>query len=230
MQILVNNGSPKGKNSDTLKLTMSFLQGMGETAEIIHTRQAKINPCLGCLSCWQQTKGVCVQKDGMEAILAKYKEADLVIWSTPLYFFSLPSNCKSVMDRLLPLDKLAMYVDADGRTDHSHRYALKAKHLLISGCGFPDRQGNFDGLIFMFQRAFGTLPMILCQEAPLLNDPEAREITSAYLATVAKAGAEYKANGNISPATQTILDAPMLPPELYRQGANRESQKYDNEG
>lgn len=230
MQILVINGSPKGNNSDTLKLTKAFLQGMGEKAEIIHTLQAKVKPCLGCLSCWQRTKGVCVQKDDMADILSKYKAADLIIWSTPLYFFSVPANCKAVMDRLLPLEKLAMYVDAHGRTDHSHRYSLKARHLLISGCGFPDRQGNFDGLIFMFQRAFGALPMILCQEAPLLNAPIMQETTTAYLAAVTKAGAEYKAIGSISPATQAVLDAPMMPPELYRQGANQECEKYEKEG
>ena len=227
MQILVINGSPRGEKSATLKLTRAFLQGMGATAEVIHTLQAKVNPCLGCLRCWQQTKGVCVQKDGMEDILTKVKAADLIIWSTPLYFFSLPSNCKAVLDRLLPLETLAMYVDDSGRTEHISRYALKAKHLLISGCSFPDRRGNFDGLIFTFQRAFGALPMILCQEAPLFDDPKMHELTARYLDMVTRAGAEYQASGSISSATQAVLDAPIVPPELYRQGANRESKEYE---
>lgn len=222
MRILVINGSPKGNGSDTLKLTKAFLKGMGETGEIIHTLQANVKPCLGCLACWQRTPGSCVQKDGMAHILEKYKEADLVIWSTPLYFFSLPSNCKAVLDRLLPLEKLSMHVDDTGRTDHGHRYDLKTKHVLISGCGFPDREENFDGLIFMFKRAFGAIPMILCREAPLLCEPHMQELTSVYLDMVTKAGAEYKATGSISPTTQAVLDAPMLPPDQYRQAVNQE--------
>ena len=223
MKILVINGSPKGENSDTIKLTRAFLQGMGETAEIINTLKVNIKPCLGCLACWQNTGGECVQKDDMTALLEKYKAAELIIWSSPLYFFSLPSNCKVVLDRLLPLETLAMYVDESGRTDHIGRVKLQTKHLLISGCGFPDREGNFDGLIFMFQRAFGNIPMILCREAPLLGEVPLREMAEKYLDMVTKAGAEYKATGVISATTQAVLDAPMMSPDKYREGANAEA-------
>jgi putative NADPH-quinone reductase len=222
MKILVINGSPKAGNSDTLKVTKAFLQGMGETGEIIHTSKVNVKPCLGCLACWLKTRGVCVQKDDMTAILEKYKAADLVIWSTPLYFFSIPSNCKAVMDRLLPLDTIAMVVDDNGRTEHVGRVKLQTKHLLIAGCGFPDREGNFDGLIFMFQRGFGNIPMILCREAPLLGDEPRRDVADKYLSFATKAGAEYKATGTISATTQAALDAPMMPPDKYRQGANKE--------
>ena len=223
MKILVINGSPKGENSDTIKVTKAFLQGMGETAEIINTSRINVKPCLGCLACWQKSRGVCVQKDDMAAMLEKFKAADLIIWSTPLYFFSLPSNCKAFIDRLLPLETLAMYVDENGRTGHISKFELKTKHILISGCGFPDRAGNFDGLIFMFQRAFGNIPMILCREAPLLGDVPRRKMVDMYLSMATKAGAEYKATGAISAETQAVLDAPMMSPDRYRQGANEEA-------
>ncbi|MEN6340292.1 MAG: hypothetical protein ABFD03_09225 [Clostridiaceae bacterium] len=51
MNILVINGSPRGERSVTLKITRAFLEGMGETAEIIDTMQVNVKPCLGCLSC-----------------------------------------------------------------------------------------------------------------------------------------------------------------------------------
>lgn len=228
MKILVINGSPRGNRSDTLKVTKAFLRGMNETAEIVNTLQANVKPCRGCLACWQHA-GVCVQKDGMADILEKYMAADLIIWSTPLYFFSVPSNCKAVMDRLIPLEKLAMYADESGRTEHSHRYELKAKHVLIAGCGFPDREGNFDGLIFMFERAFGSMPMILCREAPLLSEPQRQGLAASYLEMAASAGSEYKAAGSISPAVQAILDAPMLSPEVYREAVTQKSQEAERE-
>lgn len=68
MKITVINGSPKGERSDTLKITKAFLKGMKEEADVIDTMKEKVNPCLGCYSCWTRTPGVCVQKDGMEKI------------------------------------------------------------------------------------------------------------------------------------------------------------------
>lgn len=221
MNILVINGSPKGESSDTLKLTRAFLDGMDETAEVVDTMRADIRPCTGCYSCWHKTPGKCWQKDDTATILEKFKSTDLVIWSTPLYCYSVPSNCKALIDRMLPLSCPAMYVDDEGRTHHCSTENGMKKTLLISGCGFPDRKGNFDALIFQFQRMFGAdIPMILCMEAPLLSFPGTEPVTKPYLETVKKAGAEYKQTGRISAGTQSVLDAPMFPPEEYRKGSN----------
>ena len=48
MKILVINGSPRGEKSVTLKITRAFLEGMGESAEIIDTMRVNVKPCLGC--------------------------------------------------------------------------------------------------------------------------------------------------------------------------------------
>ena len=79
------------------------------------------------------------------------------------------------------------------------------------------------GLIFMFKRGFGNIPMILCREAPLLGDEPRRDVADKYLTMATQAGAEYQATGIISAATQAALDAPMMPPDRYRQGANEEA-------
>ena len=44
MNILVINGSPKGERSDTLKITKAFLEGIGETAEIVDTMKVDVKP------------------------------------------------------------------------------------------------------------------------------------------------------------------------------------------
>ena len=75
MKILVINGSPRGEKSVTLKITRAFLEGMGESAEIIDTMQVNVKPCLGCLSCWWKTPGVCAQKDDMADILKRLLES-----------------------------------------------------------------------------------------------------------------------------------------------------------
>ena len=221
MNVLVINGSPKGERSDTMKLTQVFLKGMEVDAEIIDTMQTPVRPCLGCYACWYKTPGRCIQDDGMAAILAKFREADLVIWSTPLYCYSIPSNCKALLDRLLPLSTPVQYTDENGHTHHPGRAEKFARQMLISGCGFPDREGNYDALIFQFRRMFGAdSPMILCTEAPLLSVPEAAPVAKPYLALVEKAGAEFKTTGTITNETQAALDTPMLPPDEYRNDVN----------
>jgi len=222
MKILVINGSPKGERSDTMHLTRAFLEGMEEEAEIIDAMKVKVGPCRGCFACWGKTNGVCIQKDDMPAILEKILAADLVIWSTPMYFFSLPAPCKVIIDRLFVLAMPAMILGPDGYTTHPERIDRPIPSMLIAGAGFPDREGNFDGLIFQFNRSFGgKRPMILCPESPLLGEESAGEWTAPYLAAVRKAGAEYKRDGGISPETQAILDAPMMDPEIYRENATQ---------
>ena len=222
MNILVINGSPKGERSDTLKVTRAFIEGMGETYERIDTMQVNVKPCLGCYACWRITPGKCVQQDDMAGILDRILESDLVIWSTPLYCYSVPSNCKALFDRLLPLATPAQNVDEQGRTVHPGRERIDTRIMLVSGCGFPDRAGNYDGMEFQFKRMFSDdCPMILCVEAPLLSVPEAKPLAERYLNTVRKAGGEYKADGRISSETQAALDAPMLAPEEYRARVGR---------
>lgn len=222
MKILVINGSPKGERSDTLKLTRAFLEGMGENAEIIDTMKINVKPCTGCYSCWFSTPGKCVQKDDEEDLLCKIVSADLVIWSLPLYCYSFPSNCKVVIDRLLPLSCPTFYTDKEGKTHHHGRGSVHAKMLLISGCGFPERKGNYDGLIFQFGRLFGAdSPMILCTEAPMLSVPAAGQVIGPYFAAVRKAGSEFAETGKISEETQKTLDTPMLPPDVYLSFANK---------
>lgn len=219
MRIFVINGSPAGEASNTLKLTRAFLEGMGETAEFFNVVDANVAPCRGCYACWYSTPGECVQKDDMETVLNRLCEAELVIWSTPLYCYGMPSGMKAVADRLLPLSNPAQYADAEGRTHHSARSASHARMMLISGCGFPERENNYDALIFQFRRMFGDAsPMILCVEAPLMSIPEAAPVAEPYLELVRKAGAEF-AKGEISEETAEALARPMYPPELYRKTA-----------
>ncbi|MBT2157451.1 flavodoxin family protein [Clostridioides difficile] len=94
MKILIINGSPYKENSTTLKITRAFMEGLNETAEIVHTIDLEINPCRACYACWVKTNGKCVQNDEAIAVLNKIREADLVIWSIPLYCYSAPRTVK----------------------------------------------------------------------------------------------------------------------------------------
>lgn len=221
MKILVINGSPKGELSNTMKITRAFIEGMEETYDIVDTMRVNVKPCLGCYGCWVQTPGRCVQKDDMQGILDKILESDIVIWSTPLYCYSVPSNCKALYDRLLPLGMQQQSVDETGATYHPCRQEIHTNIMLISGCGFPNRENNFEAMDFQFNRMFSKdCPRIYCLESPLLSIPEAKPVADVYLTYARRAGEEFKASGRISKETQAILDAPMIPPDEYRMRIN----------
>ena len=99
MDTLVINGSPKGERSNTMRLVRAFLDGAGQNgAEIRNVADMRIESCLGCLSCWNKTPGVCVIRDEMSGLLPRIIAADLIVWAFPLYYFSVPGKLKNLID------------------------------------------------------------------------------------------------------------------------------------
>ena len=153
MNVLVLNGSPKEK-SDTFRLTDAFLKGFNKEGQhnvtVINVREKNIAPCQGCFGCWAKGEGHCVIEDDQNDILDLYKKSDVVIWSFPLYCYSMPSPLKAVLDRTIPLLKLDMVQSEDGTVQHKELVDFSKLHtVVISGCGFPDWDGNFNALRIM---------------------------------------------------------------------------------
>lgn len=222
MTILVLNGSPRGEKSNTLKITRAFLAGMNEASsnriEELTVADKNIGHCRGCFACWKTQKGTCVIDDDMGGILDAILRADLVIWSFPLYYFSLPSKLKALMDRMLPLNQPFMDARADGGATHPPRYDLShQKHMIISTCGFYSTENNYEAIRAQFNIAFGTSAVtpILCAEGELMSIPELRERVGAYLSLVRRAGREFGRDGNIPAATANELSQLLLPAETY---------------
>lgn len=224
MKILVLNGSPK-KKSDTFRMTESFLKGLNRGQEndvhIIDVIDRKISPCRGCFGCWQKLNGHCVIGDDQNAILDLYRTADLIIWSFPLYCYGMPSHLKAVLDRTIPLVKMTMLQDDSGRVRHEALVDFsKVRTVVICGCGFPNWEGNFDGLRMQCRQCFGNLQMICVPETPLLNVPEATVVADPLLACFENAGEEYARTLALSPETVARLEYPMIPKEDYIRNVN----------
>jgi len=157
MKVLVLNGSPRGERSNTLKITKSFLKGLGNENEvnIINVSKTEIAPCLGCFACWGKTPGKCVIKDDMEKLIELYLEADMVIWSFPLYYYGMPSKLKALLDRLLPTNLPTIEYSKDSISNHPQRYDLRGrKNMVISTCGFPSLKGNYEPLTLQLKYIF----------------------------------------------------------------------------
>ncbi len=226
MKILVLNGSPKEK-SDTFRMTEAFLKGMNRNGEhevnVIRVIDKDIAPCQGCFGCWERMDGHCVIEDDQNAILDIYREADVIIWSFPLYCYGMPSHLKAFLDRTIPLVKMKMVQTGDGTVRHEALADFSKIHtLVICGCGFPDWDGNFDGLKIMCRNGFGNLDMVCVPETPMLNVPAAAPLADPKLARFEAAGEEYAAALKLSPETVAELESPMIPKEMYIRIVNGE--------
>lgn len=100
-KILILAGSPR-KNGNTDRLAAAFAEGAREhnEVEMISVCDYKVNPCIGCNSCFTREGNRCFQDDDMTGIYAKLKEADIVIIASPVYFYGISSQLKAVVDRL----------------------------------------------------------------------------------------------------------------------------------
>jgi multimeric flavodoxin WrbA len=99
-KIVVLSGSPrKGGNSDLL--CDQFIRGAIEArnqVEKICLREKTINYCTACDAC-QGNGGRCVQKDDMAEIIDKMISADVIVMATPVYFYTMNAQLKTVIDR-----------------------------------------------------------------------------------------------------------------------------------
>jgi putative NADPH-quinone reductase len=228
MNILAVNGSPRGKSGNTEQLLQAFLNGArsaGAETEVVYLKEIKINHCLGCLTCWTKTPGVCVHRDDMPEMLEKLRQTDLAVYATPVYVYTVTGIMKDFLDRQLPL--LEPYTVKYGeRYGHPLRPGQnKSRAVLISTCGFPDR-APFSGIVETFRLMQTTAPgmeliaTILSAAGELLTRPSQREQIQWYLDACQAAGREVAAQGKISPATQSVLDRPLVDPETYTAKTN----------
>lgn len=221
MKVLIINASPKAKKSETLKIAQHFVKGMGVKAKEIDTINCKIKPCKGCYKCWEKKSRKCVTKDDMHSILAKIKKSDVVIWSTPLFCYSVPSTLKALLDRLTAYSAPNIVIDSDGTTSHPTIDALNAKHVLISASPLPDRENCFDAIKFQFTHMFGSdIEMILCAEKNLLQIKNTTPIATNYFNTIVQAGKDYVEYGHISKETNDVLSQPLIPTDMYIDSVN----------
>lgn len=87
-------------NSNSESLAESFAKGAeaaGNTVEIISLRDKTIGFCKGCLAC--QKTGRCVISDDAVEITERMKEAEVIVWATPIYYYEMSGAMKTMIDR-----------------------------------------------------------------------------------------------------------------------------------
>jgi multimeric flavodoxin WrbA len=101
-KVLVLSGSPrKGGNSDLL--CDQFIKGAqdaGLEAEKVFLKDKRVKYCTGCGACFGGKD--CSQKDDMGEILQKMVAADVIVMATPVYFYAMNGQMKTLIDRTCP--------------------------------------------------------------------------------------------------------------------------------
>ena len=101
-KVLILSGSPRhGGNSDTL--CDQFLKGaveVGNEVEKYFISSHSIGYCSACYYC-QDHEGICCKKDDMNDLMSKILDADVLVFSSPVYMYSISAQLKAVFDRMV---------------------------------------------------------------------------------------------------------------------------------
>lgn len=104
MKIIAFNGSPR-RNGNTAKLLKEALRGAaasGADTEYVDLYSLNYKGCISCFYCKRKDKdhGTCIVKDDLSPFLTKAKEADALLFGSPIYFMSLTSGMHAFLERL----------------------------------------------------------------------------------------------------------------------------------
>lgn len=231
MRILTINSSVHGDKGNTHLVASGLMRGYREAgveSETVFLKTLDIQPCKACFKCWSFTPGRCIINDSMESILDKIHQSNIVVFATPLHFFSWSSIMKTFIDRMMPLLKpwMTRHPKDKALTTHPLRYPNPFKAVLLSSSAFPERE-HFTPLVETFRtmcQAVGWEPIatILRPGAELLRVPMMQIMLNWYYDGLLKAGKELALYGEISSETQAVIDRDLSPAgnEDYRKTIN----------
>lgn len=95
--IIQGGGRPSG---NTARLVSSFAEGAreaGHETEVISLIKHEVKGCLGCNACRYEKP--CVQKDSFNELVPKIRRANLLVFASPLYFWTISARLKAFIER-----------------------------------------------------------------------------------------------------------------------------------
>ena len=116
-------------NGNTSQLADSFIQGAqeaGHTVEKISLNKNEVKGCIGCNAC--RYGKPCVQRDDFNEMVPKIKAADLIVFASPLLFWTLSSKIKAFIERFYCMAE----EDPNPPFGRYERYPLKDAALLMT--------------------------------------------------------------------------------------------------
>jgi len=150
-KIIVLNGSPRNKGN-TSALIDSFSEGAEEHGHVVtrfNLQRMHIHPCMGCLEGEGRLESPCKQDDDMNKVYPAFEEADIVVFASPLYYWSFSAQLKIALDRLFavteahgmktPKKECAMLIAAEEDSPESFAPIVDYYNLLMKNLGWEDK-------------------------------------------------------------------------------------------
>jgi hypothetical protein len=229
-RVLAFNSSPRKGKGNTALILDPFIEGMrgaGADIDLYYNHDLKIKPCKGCFNCWLKTPGVCSQKDDIQWLLPKMREADVIVYATPVYSYGMTGQMKNLIDRMIVIAEPFMEV-VDGRSRHIKSEGAKTCQIvLVSNCGLWGID-NFDPLVVHVKK--------LCQDPPMeyagaLLRPHGAALRAMIdmgapvndiIEAARDAGKQLIETGKMSQVTLDVISRDLLPAEVYVKMANEQ--------
>ena len=145
MKITILQGSAREKGNTARVLTWveKELVDLGHDVDSIYLHSKNLKGCLGCGKCKEKSDSIgCVQKDDVPEVLEKMINSQLVIFSSPLYFWGFSAQIKTIIDRTYGL-----YTK---EPEHTSLVDGQRQALIATGAGAYD--DNAEGMIAAFGR------------------------------------------------------------------------------
>ena len=229
MNVLAINSSPKMEKSNTSLILDPFLAGLkeaGAKVELFYTRKLDIKPCTGEFHCWVKQPGECYQKDDMQTLYPKLREAEILVFATPVYVDGITGPLKNLLDRMIPLVK-PIFELREGHCRHPAREkADKGKLVLVSNCGFWELD-NFDPLVVHMKAMCKNMSRefagaLLRPHGSAFSYMHRQGLPVADILEAAKeAGKQLAHHGQISAETLKTISRELLPLDMYVQEINK---------
>ena len=228
-KILVMVASPKNERSGTLIPTKAFVEGLEQNGdyetEYIFIDRMNIKPCRGCLSCWGREDGSCFMKDDdVPMIREKLIDSDIVIWSFPLFLFSIPGQMKVLMDRIVgmvhPYMGQKLKEGANAMNSHLHGLQFQKegqKIILLSSCAWMDIDVVYEPIRKQFDIILGHegYTLIACPQMRALDHRGGPRRLDMLREKYRKGGAELATTGKLSQEAIDMMQKPIFSEDAY---------------
>lgn len=143
MRLTAFLGSPRaGGNTDIL--TEHVLKGAAEAGletEAVPLRKLNVRPCIGCEACWSKGRP-CAFDDDMSRLYDAISASDVLLFSTPVYWYAPTAIMKAFVDRLVPLNR------PEGRA------MIEGKRVILVTAYEEEGPSAAEPLIRMFELSF----------------------------------------------------------------------------
>jgi multimeric flavodoxin WrbA len=219
MNVLAINGSPHMADGNTAMILNPFLEGMkdaGANVDLFYTRKLNIGPCNGDMSCWFKNPGECGQKDDMQMLFPKFREADIIVWASPVYYSGITGPLKNLMDRQLPLHVMG------------ELGSKKQKIVLVSTCGAWELS-MFDPLLVQMKAIYespeggsefaGALLRPMAEGMKEMIKASETGLVESVFKAAKEAGRQLVKEGRMSEETQKAVSKELMPRDAYYKAA-----------